>query len=220
MQINTNIPWKLTVENEQIGGVNTFCYLGSYITKDGGADINVQQRIQKARQAYGMLNNIWKSSHISRNLKLRIFRSNVLSILLYGCETWKVTNNIVIKLQAFVNRCLRRIIKVFWPNAIENKDLWRRTNMEQLSIQIKRRKWGLIGHTLRRPEKNIARETLDWNPQRSRKRDRPKATWKRSIVKEARAEGKEWREVKALVQNKVRWRGFVDALCSQEEQRK
>jgi hypothetical protein len=55
---------------------------------------------------------------------------------------------------------------------------------------------------------------LDWNPQGTRKRRRPKKTWKRSVVEEAQREGREWREVKWLTADRSRWRSFVEALCS------
>lgn len=48
------------------------------------------------------------------------------------------------------------------------------------------------------------RTALDWNPQENRKRIRPKITWKRTVV--SRAARKEWKEVKALASNRVRWR--------------
>jgi hypothetical protein len=81
--------------------------------------------------------------------KLRIFRTNVKVVLLYGCETWKVTSDITNRIQVFINRCLRRIFRVFWPNVLSNEELWSRANEELVAIQIKRRKWRWIGHTLR-----------------------------------------------------------------------
>lgn len=217
IRINTEAPCNLFINNEQIEEVEKFCYLGSYITGDGGAEEDVKSRIQKARQAFGMLNNIWRSTKYSKNLKLKIFKSNVLSVLLYGCETWKVTNKLVGLLQVFVNKCLRRILRIFWPNKIENQQLWTSAKCEQMRIQIKRRKWKWIGHTLRKPVSDIAREALDWNPQGKRKRGRPKMSWRRTIEEEAKAEGKTWKEIKALANNRVRWKSFVNALCSHAE---
>jgi hypothetical protein len=42
----------------------------------------------------------------------------------------------------------------------------------------------------------VERIVLDWKPQGTRKRGRPKKTWKRSVVEEAQREGRTWREVK------------------------
>jgi hypothetical protein len=145
--------------------------------------------------------------------KLHIFRSNVKSVLLYGSETWKFAKTTFSKLQVFVNRCLRRILNIHWPEVISNEELWRRAEEIEISIKIKRRKWNWIGHTLRKGHDTIEREALDWNPQGQRKRGRPKQTWRRSVHNEALGEGKSWGEVKQLVRNRIRWRRFVDALC-------
>ena len=127
---------------------------------------------------------------VSIRTKLRIFRSNVNSMLLYGSETWKVEKTTTSKLQVFVNRCLRRILNIHWPEVISNEELWRRTEETEISIQIKRRKWNWIGHTLRKGYDIIEREVLDWNPQGQGKRGRPKQTWRRSVHNEALGEGK------------------------------
>jgi hypothetical protein len=52
---------------------------------------------------------------------------------------------------------------------------------------------------------------LDWKPQGTRKRGRPKKKW-RSIMEEAQREGK--REVKRLAADRSRWKSFVAAPCS------
>jgi hypothetical protein len=85
---------------------------------------------------------------ISRRTKLQIFNSNVKSVLLYGCETWKVTEQISHRLQVFVNRCLRRNINLWWPDVMSNEELWHKTSQEPIAVEIKRRKWRWIGHTL------------------------------------------------------------------------
>jgi len=217
MCMNTTKPCTLTIAGERIEQVESFCYLGSILAKDGGADLDVQSRIRKARQAFVSLNNIWNSTQLTRNLKIRFFKTNCLSVLLYGCETWKMTLKIEQQTQVFVNRCLRRILRIRWPETISNAELWRTTKVEEIKPLIKHRKWNWIGHALRRPVDDIARSALDWNPQGTRKRGRPKQTWKRTVIDEARAVKREWPEVKALANNRVRWRLFVNALCSHAE---
>ena len=48
---------------------------------------------------------------------------------------------------------------------IPHEELWERTGQEQIITEIKRRKWGCIGHTLRKPATNTTRQALSWNPQ-------------------------------------------------------
>jgi len=87
----------------------------------------VKSRIGKARLAFNTLRPVWNASPISTKTKLRIFTTNVVATLLYGSETWKVTHALSNKLQSFVNKCLREILRIHWPEKINNKELWSRT---------------------------------------------------------------------------------------------
>ncbi|RUS71656.1 hypothetical protein EGW08_020580 [Elysia chlorotica] len=140
------------------------------------------------------------------------FKVETGSVLLYGSETWGTTKTNTTKLQTFINRCLKYIFKVRWPQTISNEELWRRTEQTPIDIQIKKRKWGLIGHTLRKPPTDITRQSLEWNPQGKRKVGRPKQTWRRSMKAEIRSAGRT--ELKRDAQNRVRWRGVALALFS------
>lgn len=54
---------------------------------------------------------------------------NDASVLLYGGETWLLTDHGTGKFQNFVNRCL---LKVWWPNVIGNDDLYKKYNLEPM----------------------------------------------------------------------------------------
>ena len=130
------------------------------IAVDGGTERDVLVRIGKARTAFLLLRPVWRSKEISLRTKLRIFNTNVKSVLMYGAETWRVTKNISAKIQAFTNRCLRNILGVRWPNTISNEDLLAKTQEEKMTTQIRRRKWKWIGHTLRKPHNNVTKQSL------------------------------------------------------------
>jgi hypothetical protein len=101
----------------------------------------------------------------------------VKSVLLYACETWKTTNLITRILQIFIKKCLRRIMNIKWTNKITNKELWRLTKQKPIEIQIKRRKWSWIGHTLHKEAGATEKTALDWNPQGYRRGGRLKRMW-------------------------------------------
>jgi len=67
---------------------------------------------------------------------------------------------------------------------------------------------------LRKPENNITRCALEWNPQGSRRRGLPKQSWRRSVIAELAKNKTTWIEAKRTASNRVRWRSMVDALCS------
>ena len=97
--------------------------------------------------------------------KIRLFQSNVKSVLLYGSETWSLKKTLSSKLQVFINTCLRQIMKIKWSDKVHNNILWKRTGQEPIDKEIGRRKWRWIGHTLRKPTSSITRHALQWNLQ-------------------------------------------------------
>ena len=157
---------------------------------------------------------MWNSTSISTKTKLRIFTTNVKSVLLYGSETWRVTRSISNKLQTFINKCLRKILKIYWPEKISNRELWARTGQECVPEEIARRKWNWIGHTLRKPTSDITRQALELNPQGKRKVGRPVKTWRRSVEEELKQANITWNAAKRTAANRVRWCSTVSALCS------
>ncbi|VDP54898.1 unnamed protein product [Schistosoma curassoni] len=80
-----NNPMKIGGEDSE--DVKTFTYLSSIIDVHGGSDADVKGRIGKARAAYIQLKHIWNSKQQSTNTKVRIFNTNVKTVLLYGAET-------------------------------------------------------------------------------------------------------------------------------------
>ena len=62
------------------------------VTNDGGSDIDIASRIRKATVAFFKLSKIWNCSSLSHRLKIQLFRSNIIFVLLYGSETWKLTD--------------------------------------------------------------------------------------------------------------------------------
>nr|KAG5705287.1 hypothetical protein BaRGS_010738 [Batillaria attramentaria] len=214
MKINTTANTPVTVGGEPIREVESFVYLGSVVDGQGGTDRDITARIGKARAAMVMLKNVWASKVVSIRTKLRIFNSNVKSVLLYGCETWRTTKAMQQKIQTFLNTCLRRIFNIRWPEKIRNEELWERAEQEPVAKQILRRKWGWIEHTLRKPASSTTRQALTWNPQGKRKRGRPRNSWRRDTEAELYKQGTNWTGVARIAQNRVRWRRVVDGLCS------
>ncbi|VDO61138.1 unnamed protein product [Schistosoma margrebowiei] len=118
----------ITLDGETLGDVESFTYLGSIIDEQGESDADVKARIVKARVAFLQLKNIWNSKQLSTNIKVEIFNTNIKAVLLYGAETWRTTTTTIKKVQVFINRCLRKVLNIHWPDSISNSLLWERTN--------------------------------------------------------------------------------------------
>jgi hypothetical protein len=161
MRVNPQNKDRFYLEEREIEEVYTLCYLGCMVSLDGGANEDVLNRINKAKGAFFQFGSIWTSHQIHKRTKIRLFKSNVMSVLLYGCATWKITQDIIKKLQTFVNRCVRNILRIWWPKTTTNKELWETTQQIPIDRELKIRKWKWIGHTLIKDQNNITRQGLE-----------------------------------------------------------
>ena len=131
------------------------------------------------------------------------------------------SKSITSKLQVFVNRCLRSIFHIYWPNTISNMNQLKMADVQQIDVIIKIHKWGWIGHTLRRDESSVARQATQQNPLDGigRKKGRPCETCRRTMERECKNLNKTWPDLKQLTQSSVGWRvDVVDALCPGRDQ--
>ena len=174
----------IRIEGEEVEDVESFVYLGSVLDKFGGTEADIKRRLALARIAFTRLQNIWRSGRFSQKTKLRIVNSNVLSVLLYGAEMWRVTTTDLNKLDVFHRTCLRRVLKRFWPNHLSNEELYEATGSTPVSALVRVRRWRWIGHILRTSPSNISRTALTWAPGSKRRRGRPREKWRRSVEKE------------------------------------
>ena len=99
------------------------------------------------------------------------------------------------------------------------KDYFQQRSMESnktenINVEIRKRKFRWIGHTLRKQDGEIPKAALLWNPHGNRKRGRPRNGWRRSVIKE---EGRSWNELRFLAADRQKWKGLIHNLCSQKE---
>ena len=71
-----------------------FKYLGSIFQADGKQMPDVKCRIAMVRTRFGRLRHVWEAGCLHLNLKLRLYKSAVCSILTYGSEAWFLTEQV------------------------------------------------------------------------------------------------------------------------------
>ena len=95
------------------------------------------------------MQNLLSSRLLSKNLKIKICRTIILPIVLYGCETWSLTLKKEHRLRVFENRVLRR---VFGSKRDEVTGEWRNLYNEIIVRVVKSRRVRWAGHVARRGE--------------------------------------------------------------------
>ena len=139
--------------------------------------------IGNATSAMTKLNRIWKSN-IRLSTKLKLYKALVVSIVLYGCETWTLTAALEKKIQAFETKCMRKILRISWTERKTNDYVWSRVEsvsgrQERLLSTVKRRKLLWFGHVTRHD--SLAKTTMQGTIQGGRRRGRQRKNWMENI---------------------------------------
>ena len=84
-------------------------YLGTTSTDQNSIQEEIKSRLNSDNACYHLMQNILSSSLPSKNLKIRIYRTIILPVVLYGCKTWSLTLREERRVRVFENRVLRGI---------------------------------------------------------------------------------------------------------------
>jgi hypothetical protein len=99
----------MKIDNSSIERVEELKYLGTKLTNQNSIQEGIKNRLNLGNAFYFSVQNLLSSSLLSKNLKIRIYRTIILSVVLYGCETCSLTMREERRLRVFENRGLRRI---------------------------------------------------------------------------------------------------------------
>ena len=86
-----------------------FKYLGTALTIQNPIQEEIKSRLKSGNACFHLVQNLLSCSLLSRNLKINIYRTIILPVVLYGCEPWSLALREERKLTMFENRVLRRL---------------------------------------------------------------------------------------------------------------
>jgi hypothetical protein len=141
-------------------------YLETTVTHQNSIQEEIKRRWNYGNACYHSVQNLLSSHLLSKNVKIRIYKSIILPVVLYGRETWSLSLREEHGLGVFKNRVLRRI---FGPRRAEVTGEWRKLHDEELCdlysspniiriIKSRRMRWA--GHVARMGEKMKAYRLL------------------------------------------------------------
>ena len=120
----------MKVDNSFIERVEEFKYLGMTLTNQNSIQEEVKSRLKLGNACYHSVQKLLSSSLLTKNLKIKIYRTIILPVVLHGCETWLLTLREEHRLRVFENRVLRRI---FGPSRDGVTGEWRKLHNEELN---------------------------------------------------------------------------------------
>jgi hypothetical protein len=191
MQLQTEVHRLEISFNIFILNVAQFRYLGTTITNQNLIQEEIKRRLNSGNACYHS-QNLLSSRLLSKYIKITIYKTIILPVVLYGCETWSLTLREEHILMVFENRVLRRI---FVPKRDEVTRGWRKLHNEELHslysspsiirmIKSRRIKWA--GHVERMVEKRNAYRILVGKPEGKRPLGRRRRRWVNNIKMDLR----------------------------------
>ena len=99
----------MKVDNSSIERMEELKYLGTTLTNQNSIQEEIKSSLKLLNACYQSVQNLLSSSLLSKNLKIKIYRTIILPVVLYGCETSSLTLREEHRLRVFENRMLRTI---------------------------------------------------------------------------------------------------------------
>jgi hypothetical protein len=152
--------------------------------------------------------------------QVKIYKTIILPVVLYGCETWSLTLREEFSLSVFENRVLRRIFELKrdeitgeWRK-LHNGELHNLDSSPDVIRQIKSRRMRWVGYVARMGEARKMHRVFGGKARKKRPLGRPKRRWENGIRMYLREIG--WGSVEwiQLAQDRDRWRAVVNAVMN------
>jgi len=99
----------IKVDNGSFEGVEEFKYLGTTLINQISVQEEIKSNLRLGNACYHSVQNLLYSGLLSKNLMIKIYRTIILTVVLYGCETWSLTLREQRGLRVCENRVLRGI---------------------------------------------------------------------------------------------------------------
>ena len=104
----------MRIDNSTFERVEEFKYLGTTLTIQNSIREEIKSRLRSGNACYHSVQNHLSSRLLSRKLKINIYRTIILPVVLYGCEAWSLTLREERKLRVFEKMVLRGIFGSRW----------------------------------------------------------------------------------------------------------
>jgi hypothetical protein len=99
----------IRVAKKSFEKVAKFKYLGATLMDQNYIHEESRSRLNSGNACYHAVQNLLSSHMLTRNVKIKIYKTIILPVGLYGCETWSLMLREEHRLRVFENRVLRRI---------------------------------------------------------------------------------------------------------------
>ena len=206
-----------TAENEERAGlevnggtleeVQQFCYLGDVLDCEAGVERAVRARVATSWKKWREMASLLVNRHIGLRTRGRIYEACIRSAMLYGSETWALTDRLKEVLCSSDRRMLRYMVGVRWQESRSNQEVADMCGLEDLSAKLRKRRLTWFGH-VKRAEGGLLLEVEEMRVEGRRPVGRPKKRWKDCVTEDMNFLGIDER----VIQDRQRWKAAMVQL--------
>ena len=187
--------------------VEKFKYLGTTLVSEGGCEQAVKDRVSTAWARWRELTGVMCDKKMPVKLKLKIYRTVLRPILLYGAETWALRVKEEMLLERTEMRMLRWIKGISLLEKYTSEEIRKACGIIEIKLKVREARMRWYGHVFRREEDHDLRRVVDYKVQRRRPIGRPKIRWMETVEKDIRRLGLQ----KEMVLQRSFWKSVVRA---------
>ena len=179
-----NKPINIKVDGRLISGAEQYKYLGTIINRTGTQTDEINNRINQTNKLFYALDKetFLRNKNISRETKMKVYRSVYVPTLLYGCENWVLNRRQEQRIVAMQMKYIRRVTGSRRLDKIRNTALRRMVRVPSILIEVEKRKMRWFGHIIRMDEQKPARMVWRTRAQGRNGRGRPRRKWDDGMV--------------------------------------
>jgi hypothetical protein len=161
----------IKIANRSFEDVAKFRHFRTTLTDQNYMHEEIKSGLNSGNTCYHSVQSLLSSRLLSRNLKVKIYETIILPVILYGCETWSLTSREEHRLGVFENRVLRRLSGPKWNEVtgewrkLHNGELHNLDSSSDIIRQIKSRRMRWAGHVARMVEERNVYRVLVGKPE-------------------------------------------------------
>ena len=184
-------------------------FLNSKITADGDHSHEIKRHLLLWRKAITNLDSILKSRDITLPTKVRLVKTLVFPVVMYGCESWTIKKAEHWRIDAFELWCWRRLLRVLWTTRRSNqsilKEISPNCSLEGLMLKLKLQYFGQLMWRMGSLEKTLILGKIE----RGKRRVWQRMRWSDSIIDSIEMNLNKLQE---LVMDRKAWRAAVQGV--------
>jgi hypothetical protein len=168
---------EVVVDGGVIQEVQQFCYLGDVLDCEAGVERAVRARVAAAWRSWREIASLLVNSTIDLRTRGKVYEACVRPVLMYGSETWALTDRLLGVLRSCDRRMLRYMARVRWQDGRSSEEVAEMCGVDDLAVKIRQGRLRWFGHVRRAEEGSVLHQVEVVEVQGRRPVGRPRKAW-------------------------------------------